>query len=83
MRGTAAVPRDLGPLGAPGCRSYVDLLRPNRIVGLTVQAGVASLAIVPPAGLAGAAIEFQGLAVDPTANALGLSLTTGAAAWIR
>lgn len=69
--GGASLPRDLSPIGMPGCTQYVD---PFQVVWLFTPSGSTSWAIQIPnvQGFAGLHAYLQAAAYDPSANPLGL-----------
>jgi hypothetical protein len=68
------LPLDLSPLQAPGCALYVAI---ESSFALVPSGGIAALRIPIPGGnfLAGAQGFFQGLVLDPSANALGFAFS--------
>ncbi|MCC6785569.1 MAG: hypothetical protein IT457_22140 [Planctomycetes bacterium] len=68
------LPLALGPLGAAGCSL---LTGPDVVYPTTNLFGTALWTATLPSGLAGATIFNQGVILDASANALGLSLTNG------
>ncbi|HLQ37368.1 MAG TPA: DVUA0089 family protein [Planctomycetota bacterium] len=70
-----ATPFDLGPLGAPGCFVEVDLV--NTILGFADAAGVGfwSLSLPYVLALRGLPLEMQAAVFDPSANALGVTVS--------
>lgn len=77
--GGASLPRDLTPLGMPGCTQYVD---PFQVSFLFTPTGAATWSVAIPAVAAFAGLEtyVQAAVVDMPANALGLTATNAAAA---
>lgn len=71
------LPLDLTPFGAPQCHISLDLL--VILSGVADQYGVTGHALtVPPVpALKNEWLKFQGLAVDPMANALGVVFSRG------
>lgn len=79
LGGVIPLPVDLGGLGAPNCLVHIDLLA---VAGATTDAsGAARMPVTLPtqAGLVGQTFFTQWLVLDPTANALGLVTSAGAA----
>ncbi|MEZ5989012.1 MAG: S8 family serine peptidase [Planctomycetota bacterium] len=75
--GTLPLPLDLGPFGARGCAL---LLPPVLVHGLGLdQDGDASPSLLLPNSddLRGLGVRFQGLVLDPAANALGIAVSNG------
>ena len=72
----STLPIALDRLGAPGCALLVS---PDDIVATTAAQGAASWSAPVPQdpALAGLAIHLQALALDPTANALGIATSDG------
>jgi hypothetical protein len=68
------LPLALGPVGAAGCSL---LTGPDVVYPTTNLFGTALWTATLPSGLAGATIFNQGVILDASANALGLSLTNG------
>jgi hypothetical protein len=79
---SAPYPIDLTGVGAPGCSLYQ---RPDVSVALSFSAGAATLAIAIPSdpSAVGAAAYLQGAALEPAANALGITATQGGQILVR
>jgi len=71
------IPLDLSPFGAPQCHISIDLL--VILPGIADGNGVASysLSVPPVPALQNEWLRFQGLAMDPAANSLGVILSQG------
>jgi hypothetical protein len=79
LGGVIPLPVDLGGIGAPNCQIHVDLLA---VAGAaTDAAGISRMPLTLPtqAGLVGQTFFVQWLVLDPSANALGLVTSAGAA----
>ena len=74
------LPLELSGFGAPGCHLRVS---PDSTIFLLGTQNSAQFAIAIPAGLQGLRFYVQAAALDPTANALGLTVSPMAAVWIQ
>lgn len=76
--GGVTLPFDLSPLGAAGCPLSIDVL--TSVYGQTDVTGVLSFTFGLPArpSLVGNYVRFQGVAAEPSANALGIITSQGA-----
>lgn len=77
--GGIPLPLDLGVFGATGCNAYVS---GDAFIPITNFSGTANINLALPASLlpsTGPRFFFQGIAIDPAANSLGLVFSNAAA----
>lgn len=76
------LPRDLGPLGMPGCTQYIDVIA--TLFGVTGNNGSAQQSFTLPnnPAFAGVQIPLQWLCLDLNANAFGATTSSGGEAYV-
>lgn len=80
--GTTPLPADLTPLGMPGCTQYTDVIA--TLLAPVGAAGTAQRTFSLPANpaFAGVRIPMQWVVLDPQANALGATTSSGGEAYV-
>ena len=76
------LPLDLGVLGAPGCKLRISLDSTMFLAGSQGSA-VFAMQIPNQASLVGRRFYEQAAALDPTANALGITISPAYGLWIQ